>query len=97
MQIIHMDVFHIDNHRFLTKILDKFSRFGSVQIIKYQGFNPQEIFNIFRQFISIHGSPDKLVVDNGNEFRHEDFKQLCALHKVKMHFTTEYHGIRYIY
>lgn len=87
MEILHMDIFFIENKQFLT-ILDKFSRFGTAQILNENEITSQKVFNIFRQYVMTHGHPNKLIVDNGKEFRNDNFKELCALHKIKLHFTT---------
>lgn len=87
IEVVHMDIFFIEKEQFLT-ILDKFSRFGVAQILNGNDITSHKVFNIFRQYIMAHGQPEKVIVDNGREFKNDNFKELCALHKIKLHFTS---------
>ena len=85
LEIIHLDTFFIQNHKFLT-ILDKFSKYGTaLQLEDSKGI---EISQLLTTYISIHGIPKKIVTDVGTEFNNNICKDLCKTHNIELHFTT---------
>ena len=43
------------------------------------------------QFISQHGTPNKITADNGLEFNNQSVKELLKFHKIETHFVTPQH------
>lgn len=82
---IHMDVFKILNHSFLT-IIDSFSRYG--QAYSIPTLSSINIIDNLMIFISHHGLPLKITTDNGKEFKNNCLEDFCKLHKIELHFTT---------
>lgn len=85
LEIIHIDIFAINNKKFLT-ILDKFSKFAvAYHLVTSDGL---EVVKLMKNFISVHGIPQKLVTDRGVEFTSIIFKQFCEMYKITLHLTT---------
>lgn len=86
LEIVHADIFHINNKMFIT-FIDKFSRFA--QAFQLSTKNSTEISNKIIKYFSIFGVPKYLVVDN--EFNTSIINNLLKLHKVEIHLTTPKH------
>lgn len=84
-EIIHLDTLKIQKEIYLT-IIDSFSKFA--QIYKLPSLNSLDVVSKLIQFFSCYGVPKRIVTDNGTEFKNTNLKNLLALHKIEIHFTT---------
>ena len=84
-QHIHADTFTISGGNFVT-LVDSFSKLG--QAIRISSKNATEIANALIEYFTYYGTPDKITVDNGAEFKNETVQQLLEAHKIKAHFIT---------
>lgn len=82
---IHIDIFQYSQCLFLT-ILDSFSKYAQAYFIKDK--NAVTILNKLRHFISHHNVPQRIVADNGLEFKNNTFKEFCQLHNIEVHYVT---------
>lgn len=85
MQILHIDVYSINNRQVLT-IIDKFSKFGAAYPLETR--NSVSILKAFKNYISLYGIPQKVVCDQGTEFTANIFKDFCNQYKIELHFTS---------
>lgn len=85
LETIHIDTFHCENKTFLT-ILDPFSKFG--QALPLKDKNSIQIYDSLLTFVSFYGLPQRIVSDNGTEFKNHLLVDFCNLHKITLHFTT---------
>ena len=84
-QIIHCDTFSFQGSKFLT-IIDLFSRYAQAYLVK--DGTGITILNKLRHYFGHHNIPEKLVCDEGREFRNKTFEEFCKLNKIDLHFTT---------
>jgi len=87
-QILHIDIFKFDNQNFLT-IIDTFSKLG--QALPVQGKTAIEICKALIHYFSFYGLPEKVIMDNGTEFKNTTVQELLKSHKINVHFTTPFH------
>lgn len=87
--IIHIDVFSFDKCKFLT-IIDLFSKY--VQAYYVEDLTGITILNKLRHYFAHHNCPNKIVCDEGKEFRNNVFQEYCNLCKIEVHFTTNYNS-----
>lgn len=87
-QNVHIDVFYYNSKMYLT-LVDAFSKYA--QAIEIPGKNAINIANALIKYIAFAGIPEKIILDNGAEFKNETVKELLNLHKIKVHFTTPLH------
>ena len=60
----------------ILHLIDHFSRLSASCIIPDK--KPETIIqNIFKIWISVYGTPDKFLSDNGGEFANHDFINMC--------------------
>lgn len=87
--VLHMDTFSFEGHKFLT-IIDLFSRYlQSYFITDGSGIT---MLNKLRHYFAHHGYPKKIVCDEGKEFKNKIFQEYCVLFKIELHFTTNYNS-----
>jgi RNase H-like domain found in reverse transcriptase/Reverse transcriptase (RNA-dependent DNA polymerase)/Integrase zinc binding domain len=82
---IHIDVFRISNHPYLT-IIDSFSRYG--QAYPISSVSGVSVVAGLLNYITHHGLPFKITADLGTEFKNSDLEDFCKLHKIELHFIT---------
>lgn len=85
---LHVDKISLEKSKFLS-ILDPFSKFA--QLYKVNSNNSVEVVNALIQFFSAHGTPEKIISDNGAEFNSALVKELLQLHKIEPHFISSQH------
>lgn len=87
-QILHMDIFIYNKTNYLT-IIDSFTKLA--QAFKIISRNAIEISKHLIQYFNFYGTPEKIVCDNGGEFKNEVVQEMLNLHKIEIHFTTPAH------
>lgn len=85
LEILHIDIYSVLGENFLT-IIDKFSKFGSAYMLTSK--NSLNVLKCLKHFLSHHGIPKKIVVDNGIEFISSIFKDFMELYDIKLHTST---------
>jgi len=88
MEKLHVDIFTIENHKFLT-VIDAFTKLGQAMLIRTR--NATEIAEKLINYFQFYGVPDTITFDNGTEFQNTLVQNLCSIHKIKIHFTTPKH------
>lgn len=83
--IVHIDTFSFENSKFLT-IIDLFSRYAQAYLVK--GANAVNVLDKLRHYMSHHNIPQKIVCDEGSEFKNCTFEEFCNLNKIQLHYTT---------
>lgn len=86
--IIHIDIFTFDNQNYLT-LVDAFTKLA--QAYPITGKTAIHVSKTLIKYFSCYGIPDRFILDNGGEFNNETVKEILALHKIKVHFTTPHH------
>ena len=86
MEILHMDIFHIDKTYILT-ILDKFSRFARGQILEAR--NSINIADKLLQFFANRGILNKIITDNAKEFTSSLIKEILDKYNIVHHVTSQ--------
>jgi len=89
MEIIHMDIFQMMSHQFLT-IIDKFSKFATAYSI--QDRTEKTIVGKIIKYFSRHGLPKKIIMDNESALISHAFKQLAQKYNIILHYTTPYNS-----
>lgn len=84
-EIIHADTFTVERQKFLM-IIDKFSKYAQAYPLK--SLNAIDITRKLMTFISHHGTPREIIMDNGNEFSSSTVKEFLKLQKVKIHYIS---------
>lgn len=84
-EVVHADTFTIKKQKFLT-IIDKFSKYG--QAYPLDGLTAIHVAKAFINFMTHHGVPKPLVLDNGSELKNNIVKDLSSLHNIDLHYTT---------
>lgn len=87
-EIIHIDTITFERTKFLT-LIDTFSRYA--QAYKLKSGQAIEVVNKLIKFFSRHNTPNQIICDNGTEFNNSLVKELLALHKIQIHFTSSQH------
>lgn len=87
--IIHIDIFAFDGHKFLT-IIDLFSKYTQAYYV--QDLTAITVLNKLRHYFCHHNYPQKIVCDAGKEFKNHVFQEYCDLFKINLHFTTHYNS-----
>lgn len=85
LDIIHIDVYSINNRKILT-IIDKFSKFAAAYTLSIQ--NSLNVIKSLKHFMSLHGIPKKLISDQGSEFTALIFKDFCKQYNIDLHITS---------
>lgn len=85
-EIIHIDTFSFEGHKFLT-LIDLLSRYAQAYFIT--GIT---VLDKLRHFFSHHNYPAKIVCDEGKEFKNKVLQEYCKLFKIDLHFTTNYNS-----
>lgn len=83
--IIHIDTFSFQGTKFLT-IIDLFSRYAQAYYLK--DGTSFSVLNKLRHFFAHHNVPQKIVADEGREFKNNAVEEFCKLNKVELHYTT---------
>lgn len=86
-EVIHIDTFSFDKSKFLT-IIDLFSKYAQAYYVS--DLTAITILNKLRHFFSHHNYPNRIVCDEGKEFKNSVFQEYCKLFKIDLHFTTNY-------
>jgi hypothetical protein len=86
-QVIHLDKFSFDGSNFLT-ITDLFSKYAQAYYL--ESVSGISILNKLRHYCSHHNYPDKIVCDEGTEFKNNVIQEFCGLFKINLHYTTNY-------
>lgn len=88
-EVVHIDTFSFDNYKFLT-IIDLFSKY--VQAYYVEDLLGITILNKLRHYFAHHNYPDKIVCDEGKEFKNNTLQEYCKLFKINLHYTTNYNA-----
>lgn len=84
-ETVHIDTLTVEKHKFLT-IIDKFSKYAQAYSLK--SLNNIEITKKLLTFISHHGNPTEIIMDNGNEFSSSVIKEFLKVQNIKTHYTS---------
>lgn len=87
MEHIFMDLYTTGGITFLT-IIDNFSKFA--QPVPFTATSSVHVAEALLQIFSMLGLPYKITTDSDTKFDNEMIKEICALHKIDIHFTTPY-------
>ncbi|KAL0859582.1 hypothetical protein ABMA27_010718 [Loxostege sticticalis] len=87
MDHMFMDLFSIDGCTFLT-IIDNFTKFA--QAVMLPAATSIHVAEALLSLLSIIGIPNKITTDSDHKFDNEIIKEICAMHKINIHFTTPY-------
>ncbi|KAL0849026.1 hypothetical protein ABMA28_013399 [Loxostege sticticalis] len=87
MDHMFMDLFSIDGCTFLT-IIDNFTKFA--QAVMLPAATGIHVAEALLSLLSIIGIPNKITTDSDHKFDNEIIKEICAMHKINIHFTTPY-------
>ena len=74
---------------YILTIVDHFSRY--VQAYALENKEANTIATAFLDYVCRHGCPENCVSDRGGEFTSNVSKEIGALLKIKLHFTTSFH------
>lgn len=85
LDIVHMDVYSINKRNILT-LIDKFSKFASAYLLDSR--NSISILKNLKHYISLHGTPKKLICDQGAEFSATIIKDFCRIQNIAIHYTS---------
>lgn len=85
MDIIHIDIYTINNNYNLT-LIDKFSKFACAYPIPNR--TCINVVTSMKQFFSLFGIPKKLIHDQGAEFSGSIFKDFCNQYDIQCHITS---------
>lgn len=84
-EILHIDTFSFQNSKFLT-IIDLFSRYAQAYLLK--DGTSISVLSKLRHYFAHHNIPQKIVCDEGKEFKNKTFMEFCKFNKVDLHYTT---------
>ena len=75
-EAVAMDLKQFDNNLYMLHIIDMATRLSAAAVIHSK--KPEVIVReIFRQWISVYGTPEKFLSDNGGEFNNPSLRELC--------------------
>lgn len=83
--VVHIDTFSFQGSKFLTTI-DLFTRYAQAYHIK--DGTGLTILNTLRHYLAHHNIPQRIVCDEGKEFKNKTFEEFCKFHKIQLHYTT---------
>ena len=86
---VHADFAEFAGKQYLL-IVDAFSEWPEVHELGIHATTGQTIEAMRRSF-SCHGLPQRLVTDNGPQFRAQDFKEFMQANGIKHQLTPPYH------
>lgn len=89
LDIVHIDIYCINKRNILT-LIDKFSKFGSAYLLESR--NSISILKNIKHYISLHGTPKKIVCDQGSEFSASIIKDFCKINRINIHYTSFQHS-----
>ena len=75
-------------HQYMT-LIDAFTNIAQAFTLSTR--NAIDITQCLMQYFNFYGIPEKIIMDNGGEFRNEVVKEFLKLHKIDIHFTTPSH------
>lgn len=76
------------NQNYCLSIIDSFSRLGQCYpLLQKTG---TEIIDKLLIYFSHYGIPNKITCDNGLEFKNKVVQDFCKLHKIEIHYITNY-------
>lgn len=84
LDVVDVDVYTNIGHPIIT-LIDRFSRFTWAYTLEAK--NALNLVKPLRDFISHHGIPKKMVVDQGSEMTANIFKDFCSQWKIHLHFA----------
>ena len=84
-EIVHVDTFQAQGQKFFT-VIDTFSKYG--QAYPLTALSGVEIVKAFMTFMTHHGLPTLVVMDNGSELKNSVVKEFLKTHQIKMHYIT---------
>lgn len=84
-EIVHIDTFQAQGQKFLT-IIDTFSKYA--QAYPLSGMLGTEIVKAFLIFMTHHGLPSLVVMDNGTELKNSVVQEFFKTHQVQTHYIT---------
>lgn len=87
--VIHIDTFSFDKAKFLT-VIDLFSKYAQAYYV--DNLSGIVVLNKLRHYFAHHNYPQKIVCDEGKEFKNNVFQEYCKLFKINLHFTTNYNA-----
>lgn len=82
-----MDLYTSESVTFLT-IIDNFSKYA--QAISLEAATSIHIADALLQIFASIGVPNKITTDSDHKFNNDIIKEICAIHKINIHFTTPY-------
>lgn len=85
LDIVHVDIYSVNKHQILT-IIDKFSKFAVGLTLSNR--TSIVVLKAFKNFITQHGIPKKVVCDQGVEFTANIFKDFCKQYEIEQHITS---------
>ena len=74
--------------RYVLTLIDHYSRFCTFYSLRNK--TAEEVVSRFAEFINCYGPPKSVVVDNGKEFRNQEFRHVCESEDIGVFFTTPY-------
>ena len=91
LDIVHVDISPVntmstDEFKYALGFVDSFSRLGAVYLLRTK----TEVGTKLLKFIAELGKPRKIVTDNANEFKFENFADICLQQGIHQEFTCEY-------
>lgn len=87
--IVAMDLHQLEPNLWFFHMIDEFSRFSNAVIIRSKVASV--IVQKFLQYwVSIFGSPKKVLSDNGREFDNEKFRDMCGNFNISVVTTPAY-------
>uniref|UniRef100_A0A146L2U0 RNA-directed DNA polymerase n=1 Tax=Lygus hesperus TaxID=30085 RepID=A0A146L2U0_LYGHE len=84
-ETVHIDTLTIEKQKFLT-VIDKFSKYAQAYPLK--SLTSVEITRKLLTFISHHGNPLEIIMDNGNEFSSSIIKEFLNVQNIQIHYTS---------
>lgn len=85
LDILHIDIYTI-NHKQILTLIDKFSKFAAAYTLAAR--NSLNIVKSIKHFMSLHGTPQKIISDQGSEFTANIFKDFCNQYNIELHLTS---------
>lgn len=84
-EIIHIDTFQTQGQKFLT-LIDTFSKYAQAYpLISLSGI---EVVRSLLTFMTHHGAPTTIVMDNGSELKNSVVQEFLKLHQIHPHYIT---------
>jgi transposase InsO family protein len=94
-QILHMDLVGelpctVRGNKYVLTLMDRFSHFVIAVPIPDKTANTV-MRALLNHWIFVFGRPQKIVTDNGSEFKNSTMRQMCTQLSIEHRFTSTYH------